>query len=137
PPPAPPPPRPPPARRGAFLHLLQLAVVEAAKCRAAEDERDPGLAREVEDIVAQRARLLEEERRRRLGPHDQRRMLARGLHRELAVACHGLALEGGIPLLVLRDVTLREPNPELSRGRSRLELRHAPASEADQRQDED
>ena len=70
---------------------------------------------QLQHVFAERAGLLEEEGGGRLGPDDELRPARRRGPRQVAIARHGLALVGGVPLVVLLDVPLRDRHPEASR----------------------
>ena len=83
-------------------------------CGAPEQEVRALFPREVEDILAEGAGLLEEKRRRRLRPDDEVRPLGGRGAREVTVSPERLVLIRGIPLVVLLDVALDERDAEMA-----------------------
>src|SRR5207247_3816713 len=105
------------------VQLLDRARRVLPEGGAAEEQVHPVLLRRLEHRVAARAGLLEEEGGGGLGPHDQVRTARRRLRGERAVTRQRLVLVGGVPLVLLLDVALRERDAECAGRRDRKSTR--------------
>ena len=90
-------------RRRVGTHPLQLI--------APEEQRDVGLAGKSPRQMAADV-VLEVDGERGLGPEDELRTAADGYSRQRQIAADDQVLERRIPLFILRDVALHDPNAQ-------------------------